>query len=56
MELKPVGTIKGFDKIGRILILKNIREELNIDIHTKMEVYVTQDGGIYLKKHIGDKE
>lgn len=56
MELKPVGTIKGFDKIGRILIPKNIRNTLNIDVDTKMEVYVTEDGGIYLKKHIQNEE
>lgn len=52
MELKPIGTIKGFDKIGRILIPKHIRDRLAIDDTTKMEVYVTDDGGIYLKKFI----
>lgn len=38
------------DKRGQIVIPKDVREELNIDVSTKFWIYSITDQGILLKK------
>ena len=51
MELKSIGMLRRIDDLGRIVIPKEIRRSLGIKEGDPLEVYSTNDGGIYLKLH-----
>lgn len=45
------GIVRRVDDLGRIVIPKIIREQVNIIEGEPMEIYVTKDGSILLKKY-----
>lgn len=48
MEFK--GIIRKTDNLGRICIPKEYRKELNIEENEEVEIYLTECGGVYIKK------
>lgn len=51
--MKKLGYIRKIDKIGKILIPKEMRDALQIDCGSQLEFYLN-DEGIVLKKHEPD--
>ena len=51
--MKELGVVRKIDGLGRLVIPKEIREVLHIDIGTPIELYMDGDG-IMLKKHEPD--
>jgi len=50
MELKVTGMVRRIDDLGRVVIPKEIRRTLRLLEGDAMEVFITEDGGVYLKK------
>lgn len=48
--MKETGIVRNIDVLGRIVIPKEIREVLDIDIKDPLEIYI-DDNSIYLKKY-----
>lgn len=51
--MKELGVVRKIDGLGRLVIPKEMRKVLHIDIGTPIEFYVDGDG-IMLKKHEPD--
>lgn len=51
--MKELGVVRKIDSLGRLVIPKEMRKVLHIDIGTPIEFYVDGDG-IMLKKHEPD--
>lgn len=51
--MKELGVVRKIDGLGRLVIPKEIRKVLHIDIGTPIEFYMDGDG-IMLKKHEPD--
>lgn len=49
--MKSTGIIKNVDELGRIVLPKKMRENLNIDIRDQVEIFVEGDR-IILQKHV----
>lgn len=45
------GMVRRIDDLGRIVIPKEIRQQMNITEGEPMELYITEDGSILLKKY-----
>lgn len=50
IEKEATGIIRKFDDIGRIQIPKEIRRKLGLSREDSLEVFITNDKGIYLQK------
>ena len=48
--MMSIGIIRRMDDLGRVLIPKEIRENLGIEEGTPMEIMVNDEGNIVLKK------
>lgn len=53
--LKNTGIIKAIDNLGRILISKEIRENLKFNYNDKMNIYLENDN-IVIEKYIEDEK
>lgn len=45
------GMVRRVDDLGRIVIPKELRKQVNIIEGEPMELYITEDGSILLKKY-----
>ena len=45
------GMVRRIDDLGRIVIPKELRKQVNIIEGEPMELYITEDGSILLKKY-----
>ena len=48
--MKSTGIVRGIDALGRIVLPKELRTSMKLDIDTKLEIFVDGDA-IVLKKH-----
>lgn len=48
--MKPTGIVRNVDELGRIVIPKELRNILNIEIKSPMEIF-TENGSIVLRKY-----
>jgi transcriptional pleiotropic regulator of transition state genes len=57
MDPKGTGIIRRIDELGRVVIPKHIRKQLNInaDENDPLEIFIVEDG-ILLKKYIPEGE
>lgn len=55
INLKPTGIIRRVDDLGRIILPRDVRRQLNIQETTPMEIFVTKDG-IFLKKYTPEND
>lgn len=51
MAIKPTGVIRRVDDLGRIVIPRELRKKQGIIDGTPMEISITEDGTIILKRH-----
>lgn len=51
MNIKPTGVIRRVDDLGRIVIPRELRKQLGIVDGTPMELSVTENGSIIIKRH-----
>ncbi|MFW6311079.1 MAG: AbrB/MazE/SpoVT family DNA-binding domain-containing protein [Nanoarchaeota archaeon] len=49
--MKATGIVRKIDDLGRIVIPKELRETMNINVKDPIEIYVTNNGEIVLKKY-----
>lgn len=49
--MTSTGIVRRVDDLGRIVIPKAIRKEVNITEGEPMELYIMEDGSILLKKY-----
>jgi len=49
--MKSTGIVRYFDGLGRIAIPDEIRNALHMDVGVQVELYITKNGEIVLKKH-----
>lgn len=49
--MRSTGVVRRTDQLGRITVPKEIRKEQGIDYKTPMEIFVSDDGAIVLKKY-----
>ena len=49
--MTSTGIVRRIDDLGRIVIPKVIRKEVNITEGEPMELYIMEDGSILLKKY-----
>lgn len=49
--MTPTGIVRRVDDLGRIVIPKAIRKEVNITEGEPMELYIMEDGSILFKKY-----
>lgn len=49
--MTSTGIVRRIDDLGRIVIPKAIRKEVNITEGEPMELYIMEDGSILLKKY-----
>lgn len=54
MNFIPTGIIRRIDDLGRVVIPKEIRRQIDIEEGDPLEIFQTEDGGIYLRKYEGD--
>ena len=54
--MKTTGIIKRIDDLGRVVIPKEIRSNLNIRENDPLEIFVSNDGEVTLKKYSTVKE
>lgn len=55
MELKSTGMVRRIDDLGRVVIPKTIRQELGINEGDLLEIFQTDDGGLYLKLYVPEE-
>ncbi|MDI3547758.1 MAG: AbrB family transcriptional regulator, transcriptional pleiotropic regulator of transition state [Halanaerobiales bacterium] len=48
--MKATGIVRKIDNLGRIVLPKELRETMNLDIKSPMEIYVEEDK-VILKKY-----
>lgn len=51
MNIKPTGVIRRVDDLGRVVIPRELRKQQGIVDGTPMEISMTEDGAIILKRH-----
>jgi transcriptional pleiotropic regulator of transition state genes len=51
--MKSTGIVRKVDELGRIVLPKELRRTLNINVKDSMEIYVDNDK-IILKKHVSN--
>lgn len=51
MKVISVGIVRRIDDLGRIVIPKEMRKELGYNEGDSFEIFKTEDGGVYLRKH-----
>lgn len=51
MKIKSSGIVKRLDDLARIVIPVEVRKELGINKRDYMEIFITEDGGVYLRRH-----
>lgn len=49
--ITPTGMVRRVDDLGRIVIPKAIRKQVNITEGEPMELYIMEDGSILFKKY-----
>lgn len=50
--MRPTGIVRRIDDLGRIVIPRAVRRELNIHENDPLEVFIGKDGSIILKPYI----
>lgn len=50
-EIKDTGIVRRIDDLGRVIIPKYVRHELGIDEGDPLQIFITPDGCILLKKY-----
>jgi len=56
VKLAATGIIRRIDDLGRVIIPKEIRRQMKVGEGDPLEVFVTEDGGAYLKKYESKEE
>lgn len=49
--MKATGIVRKIDNLGRIVIPKELRETMNIEVKDPIEIYVDENDKIILKKY-----
>ena len=49
--MKATGTVRPVDSLGRVVLPKELRDTLDIDVRDSVEIYVGDNQEIILKKH-----
>ena len=49
--MKATGIVRKIDDLGRIVLPKELRKTMNIDVKDPVEIYVDEDDKIILKKY-----
>lgn len=49
--MKAIGVVRKIDDLGRLVIPKELRDTLNIEIGSPMEFLINNDGEIVIKKY-----
>ena len=44
------GLVRKIDDLGRVTIPKEYRNELDMEIQDKVEIFLVEEGGVYIKK------
>jgi transcriptional pleiotropic regulator of transition state genes len=50
--MRATGYVRKLDSLGRIVLPKSLRKELNINEGDDIEMYVDEDGNVVLDKYI----
>jgi AbrB family looped-hinge helix DNA binding protein len=53
---RNTGIVRRIDDLGRVVIPKEIRRKLNIHEGDPLEISYTDDGGVFFRKYLTDKE
>lgn len=56
METNVMGIVRAIDDLGRIVIPKEMRRVLNIAEGESLEIFATDNGGLFLRKPIEVKQ
>lgn len=51
MNLQPLGTVRKLDGFGRLVIPKEARDRLGIDLTTPLELLLTADGRLVIQRY-----
>lgn len=51
--MKAVGVVRKIDKLGRVAIPKAVRQTLGMGEGTPLEVFVTEEGNVVLRRYKG---
>jgi len=49
--MKATGIVRKIDDLGRIVLPKELRKTMNINVKDPLEIFVENDGSIVLKKY-----
>lgn len=49
--MKATGTVRPIDSLGRVVLPMELRKNLDIDVKDTVEIYVSDNQEIILKKH-----
>jgi stage V sporulation protein T len=52
LEIKAVGFVRRVDDLGRVVIPKEVRKRIGIREGDPLEVLITEDGQILLRKYV----
>ncbi|NLY19629.1 MAG: AbrB/MazE/SpoVT family DNA-binding domain-containing protein [Clostridiaceae bacterium] len=50
--MKATGYVRKLDSLGRIVLPKSLRRQLNIKVGDNIEMFVDQDGNVVLDKYL----
>ena len=50
-KIKATGVVRKLDKLGRIVLPKELRDSMNIQADDHMEIFMEDDGSIILRKY-----
>ena len=50
--MRATGYVRKLDSLGRIVLPKSLRKELNINEGDEIEMYVNQEGNVILDKYV----
>jgi len=50
--MKATGYVRKLDSLGRIVLPKSLRRQLNIKVGDNIEMFVHQDGNVVLDKYL----
>jgi transcriptional pleiotropic regulator of transition state genes len=52
LKMRTTGYVRKLDSLGRIVLPKSLRKELNINEGDDIEMYVDDDGNVVLDKYV----
>jgi len=52
LKMRATGYVRKLDSLGRIVLPKSLRKELNINEGDDIEMYVDDDGNVVLDKYV----